>query len=763
MIRLFGASLLLASGVAGAAALQSIAPGQTALVTVQGEGFSNALVLDVPQGVSKLRLRAVAGNAAQDIDLLVRFDSPFPNSNFDGTAPTPTYLFEHAVQQSTTSGGDEFIVLSSASAYPLRPGPVFLSLVNFDALPSSITVTAEALSDDFFVPITVDFDDTRQSCDLSGWNDATARTPVRGNSGTTLGAQRRNALLEAARLLSEEIRPTAPLTVQACWASLEFGDSGGTLAQAGAFYRVVRDNGRFTGLAFLPERYTGYQGTVAAHQAGNRLCNYVGGTCSNYLADIRAEFNLAVDQASNVARRFDYGFTPEAGTTSFVSVAMHEIAHGLGFAGSLDLDAESTRFGEQRLLQGLPYDDAYGSFARSSVGGSLNPIPLLRLSNADRLATLVSGTGLRFGGPISLASPENPFPGFAPPANHISLHAPSPVRPGSSYSHLNTLNNSAGPQLMTAAINSAGPRSLGVARLILEDIGWYRTARQPAPAPAVVEGQYFDPQRNGHGFEIRRIEGFAAQNGDPLYFVTFYTYDASGRPEFFTATGSVIDGVFAPAEDAVTGDSLLRNIYLGRDSDPQTRADASPGYNGQVRIDFANAANHPACFTTADGRALDGPTALLSFRINASGPTQWCVQSLTDPNAAPAVDFSNQWYDPSDGGWGLSIVSVPGAGGDALALEIYYPDAQGNGRWALVQTENYVPGQPLPVLSFSGFCRDCTPTELDAVEIGEMVLDLRRPGEGQSTVSFDITWPGAEGGRFTRSNSPIIPVGTPAF
>lgn len=731
-------ALLLGALLSTPSLARELAPGQSAQVDLGANGFNNLLWINVPEGVDRLRLRATAPDPATDIDLLVRYDSPFPNSSYDGSPPTASHLFDHAVQLSANSAGDEFVVLSSASGQPLRAGPVYISLLNFSSQPVTVSFSSEVLPADFFHPITVVFDDSRNECDIAGWNDASARSPIRGNNGTTLGQQRRNAVNEAARLLSEELRPNAPITVQGCWDTLEFSDSGGVLAQAGPYYRLVRDAGRRLGVHFLPERFTTFPGTVAAHQAGTTICRYAGGNCADFLPDVFSQFNYAVDQASNASRRFDYGFEPLAGTTSFVSVAMHEIAHGLGFAGTLDLSAESTRFGDQRLFRGLPYDDAYGRFARSSIGGLLSDIPLLRQSNGDRLTALTSNLGLRFGGPITLSSPDNPFPGFAPPANYIALHSPSPVRAGSTYSHLNTINNSAGPQLMTASINSAGPRTLGAAKPIMQDVGWYQARRAPPPATAIFEGQYFDPRRDGHGFEIRRTAAFTAQNGDPLYFVTFYSYDDSGRPEYFTATGTLIDGVFAPATDAETGDSLLRNLYLGRNSNPQTRADPAPDYDGQIRIDFVNAANHPACFVDGEGRTLDGPAAVMSFRINAQDETQWCVQPVTDPQSLPAVDFGNQWYDPADGGWGLSIVSVPGAAGDALALEIYYPDAQGKGRWALVQTERYVPGATMPVFSLTGFCRGCPSSELQPLQIGEMSLDLKRPGEGQSRASFDI-------------------------
>lgn len=764
MRRLLILPCLLASAATLAASTQTLQVGQSASVAIVGNGFSNELVLQVPEGVRRLRLRATAADPTADIDLLARRESPFPDATFDGAAPTPEYLFEHATHRSASAGGDEFIVLADASGRPLTPGPLHLSLLNFSSQPQTVSFVSEVLPDDFFFPIQVVFDDPGFGCNLSGWNDTSPRSPVGGNNGTTLGQQRRNALLEAARLLSEALRPLAPLTVQACWDDLEYSNGSGVLAQAGANFLLVDDPGQGRSTGYLAERFVVYPGTVAAHQAGTSLCRFAGGSCSTAPADIHATFNLKVDQASNPASRFDYGFTPQSGTASFVSVAMHEITHGLGFFGLVDLDSASPGYGQQKaILGGQPYDDAYGRHVRTSLGGVPSPTPLLRQAGPDVLAAMTSNTGLRFAGPFTLASPDNPFRGYPSPGDQLALHAPGTIARGSTYSHLSTLNNSAGPQLMTAAINSAGPRDLGLARLVLEDVGWYREAHAARSTPQVLEGQYFDPRRNGHGFEIRRIAGIDAANGDPLYFVTFYSYDENGRPEYFTATGTVVDGVFAPAKDATTGDSLLRNLYLGRESTPQTQADPAPDYDGQVRIDFGPARDHPACFKDAEGRSLEGPLAVLSFQINAEQTTQWCVQALTDPETQAELDFSNQWYDPADGGWGLSVVSVPGEGGDALALEIYYPDAQGKGRWALVQTDRYVPGQTLPVWSVSGFCRDCPASELQFQQIGQMQLDLRAPGQGQSTVSFDITWPGVEGGRFVRNGAPIVPVGSPAF
>jgi hypothetical protein len=752
---LLGLFLLSLGVAANAAPSVELRPGQPLAVTLPANGFSNAVFIDVPAGAERLTVRLDADNPAQDVDLLLRYGAPFPNTSYDGRAPLADWLIEHAQFRSVSARGDESVVISPASKQPLRGGRLYLSLVNFSgsAAPATLSATFGASAD--YVPFDLQFDNTASECNVAGWNDPAPRAPLRGNPGTTLGEQRRNAMQEAARLMAEELRPNAPIRMQLCWKddlnfdTTETGCSG-TLAQAGPRFILIDNPGDGIDVPTLDSRYVVQATSVAAHQSGTARCRVGGGDCRTYAADVRATFSTRFDSAAIGTCHLDYGFS-SAGTSgpSFISTAMHEIAHGLGFIGFLTLTGDNV--GRQPVLFGQTFDDAYGRHA-VDIDSASNARPFLRIPVEDRKIALTSFTRLRFAGDATRTSSRNRFAAFAAPENAARLHSPPEVAGGSTYSHLSGVHSG---DLMTASISSSAPRTLGLGLDVLSDVGWRRSARQP-PTFSVGSGQFFDVARDGHGFDLRPIAGF-----DNLYFVVFYSFDANGRPEYFTATGPIVDGVFRPAAGA-TGDSLLRNLYLGPN---QTIADPDPAYRGDVRIDFADSARHPACTDGAGGRALDGVVAIMSWDINGT-LRQWCTQPLLPDRAGIAVDFGNTWFDLNDGGWGLSLLSFPGVGGDGLALQIYFPDAQGRGRWGLMVAPDYQPGQSYPVrIIGNGYCRTCDgpPSDYDLVDIGTLSIRLAAPGEGTSTVSFDLTWPGDEGGRFTRSNVPIVPVGTPRY
>jgi hypothetical protein len=741
------AVLLLGAG--HAIAQQTLQIGTPQAVVLPGVSLTNSVHLDVPAGAERLELRYEAAASGRNLVMMVRFGSPFIGVELDRLLAQSHYF-------SFSAGGEESIVISRAGHQPLRGGRWYFSLVNLSDEETSATLRASLGAADAFVPIRIVFDDTRQGCDVSGWNDNSSRQAEGGNSGTTLGQQRRLAVLEAARIMSEELRPNAEIRVQACWSDLD----DGVLAQAGPrggyFVNdpgIGVEYGLFAVAPYLAARHIVQVAAPAIHQAGTASCRLTVDDCQNPLADARATFNSKIDAQANENRRFDYGFVHSGSTSkpSFLSVAMHEIGHGIGFLG---LTSKTTGVQPAFLGSGPRYDDAYGHHARFVTGGTDREF--LRLSNEERVQAMTSSDNLRFAGERSVGHPQNPYLNFALPTSMVRLHSPPTISAGSTYSHLSGTNHLVAPQLMSAQIHASAPRSLGLGVGLFEDIGFFNTA-SAVPAPAgVLQSQYLDPARNGHGFEIRRITGIPGV--DNLYFVIFYSYEANGRPEFFNSVGEIVDGVFLPARDQ-HGNSLVRPQYVGPG---QTESD--PAFEGELRIDFVDATRHPACHDGAAGRALDGSTAIMSWTVQGV-QRQWCVQPLVAGREGVEIDFSNQWWDPSDGGWGLSVLSFPGAGGDGLGLQLYFPDANGRGRWALVQTASYVPGAELPVLyPTAGYCRTCTmPGAQQFEQIGTMSIDLRAPGEGASTISFDVTWPGPEGGRFVREDAQIEPVGTPNY
>ena len=155
------------------------------------------------------------------------------------------------------------------------------------------------------------------------------------------------------------------------------------------------------------------------------------------------------------------GTTP-LGKYDFVSVVLHELCHGLGFVGSMTVNAskDTGRWG----YDGFPY--IYDLF---TVNGSSEQLIETSLfpNPSTTLATQLQSQNIYFNG--STAAQEN---GNSNPR----LYAPSTWQQGSSYSHLDEATFQVGNvnSLMTPGIASAesihdpGPISLG----IFEDMGW---------------------------------------------------------------------------------------------------------------------------------------------------------------------------------------------------------------------------------------------------------------------------------------------------
>ncbi|MRW84623.1 peptidase [Pseudoduganella sp. FT26W] len=167
-----------------------------------------------------------------------------------------------------------------------------------------------------------------------GFNDPTLVTPVGGNSGITLGAQRLNAFQAAASKWGETLTSTVPIRVLATWDALPCTDTAAVLGSAGAL-EVFSD---FPG-APQPNAWYGKAET-------NKL---IGFDADPDTPDIRARFNVNLGQPGCfTGSPFYLGLDNQHGPyTDLVTVLLHEFAHGLGFQTYTD-----DQSGE--LLAGIP-------------------------------------------------------------------------------------------------------------------------------------------------------------------------------------------------------------------------------------------------------------------------------------------------------------------------------------------------------------------------------------------------------------------------
>jgi Carboxypeptidase regulatory-like domain len=250
-------------------------------------------------------------------------------------------------------------------------------------------------------------------------------------------ANAKAAFSYAASIWASQLNSSVPIKINACWtASL----TGNTLGRGGT--TSFRYN--FTN---APRANTLYPVALANALAGTDLNTS------------QAEMDIAYN--SNITSwYFGTDGNPAWNQTDFVSVVLHEMAHGLGFLGTMSVSSGQGSWG-----LGSGYPGIYDRFTENGAGQQLINTALFPNPSAA-LATQLTGGDVWFDGPNARAGNSG---------NRARLYAPGTWSSGSSYSHLNqtTYEGSANtlmvPVLMQGtSIHSPGPIVMG----IYKDLGW---------------------------------------------------------------------------------------------------------------------------------------------------------------------------------------------------------------------------------------------------------------------------------------------------
>ena len=256
------------------------------------------------------------------------------------------------------------------------------------------------------------------------------------------------ALEYAAALWGTWISSSVPIEATACWTTnLGSGDALGT----GMPTEYVRN---FSGAPLVNTYYP-----IA-------LANALGGSDLNPArADIKLEFKS--DVAWSFVTTTHHTTAPAAGE-DLVAVALHELAHGLGFVGNM-------------------YEDYSVGFCGDGYYGFLYPCPTsydwFLVDSQDIALLSYWAAGDRYGMAERLTSDAN-FGGLntvvANGGTAAKLYTPNPWQVGSSLSHLdqNTFGGDVN-RLMTPSYGGVtrhpGPVTLG----IFQDMGWLRADGVP--------------------------------------------------------------------------------------------------------------------------------------------------------------------------------------------------------------------------------------------------------------------------------------------
>jgi len=316
-----------------------------------------------------------------------------------------------------------------------------------------------------------------------GFNDPAPFTPVGGNPATTLGQARLAAFRYAAQIWGSYLNSSVEIQISARMDPLSGDATTAVLGQAGS--ATVHRN-----FPNAPLANTWYPQALANALAKVDL--------DPATPDITARFNSAVDGPILGTVDWYYGFDGNPGTNvDFVTVVLHELAHGLGFQTFAN-PATGSKMG------GL--DDTY---LRHLECHGANPPGYGDGTNAERVACSISDPNLHWVGSntLSAAAVLPLTAGF--PGRHVQMHAPNPLQPGSSVSHFST---AAYPnQLMEPSYTGAN-HSVGLTLRLLQDIGWTLQPRACLPSDTVLclnQGRFMveaywrtDTRRTGIGHAI---------------------------------------------------------------------------------------------------------------------------------------------------------------------------------------------------------------------------------------------------------------------
>ena len=328
----------------------------------------------------------------------------------------------------------------------LSVGLLFFLLSFFSVVPQSIAVTIQFLYTDVSG---VGFNDltelTQRDKDLLAGS---------GNSASTLGEARKNALEHSARLLESRLPGTNVIRIEAFFKSFE----DRTVIATTRMRRII---------SFGPEEllHIGYPPALAEKIKGEKLID-----------ESTPHFIVEFSKSSN----FYYGFTgePPPSSIGFVTLAIHEIIHGLGFHSSLKEDGS---FPEATLdvtdgTRNFSYDvEQWQRIYDVQMYSEEDDEFIVDLEPSSRMRAATSETGLLWDGTVRPGEESSCSYGQRmaelksagiDPDGRPQLHAPRTFDGGSSITHVHVDTDDIMEYLYPF------PRDMDLSFGMLRDMGW---------------------------------------------------------------------------------------------------------------------------------------------------------------------------------------------------------------------------------------------------------------------------------------------------
>ena len=275
-----------------------------------------------------------------------------------------------------------------------------------------------------------------------GLNSPTVVAPVGGNTGTTLGQQRLNVLQHAANIWGGILDSSVAIRVQSRFDPLACNGANADLGSGGPVYTVTLTA----------------PGTVPNTWYPAALANKISGSDTNiFLDDVQLTLTSSFDSGCAFPRTWYYGLDAAGnpGTTfDAVTVALRELAHGLGFYTFVDVTSGALFFDKNDIFMTFLEDHSTG-------------LTWGQMSNAQRAASAIDTGDLHWIGERVLDSIGILSGGTA--NGHVLMHAPAVAAPGATAIFWDA---SLTPDQLLEPSPTGANHDPGMSRAVMADIGW---------------------------------------------------------------------------------------------------------------------------------------------------------------------------------------------------------------------------------------------------------------------------------------------------
>ncbi len=286
-----------------------------------------------------------------------------------------------------------------------------------------------------------------------GFYDPTPVEAVGGNMATTLGEQRQNVFLEAARIWGKELLSDVTIYVNASFTPLTCSENSGVLGSAEPNY--IHSN-----FDNAPQADTWYVGALANSLSGQILAKN---------ADIDARFNSNIDYNDDCLNGINWYLGLDGKNNKdmdLLTVVLHEMAHGLGFISLVDVADGSLRLGEVNGEE-VRYHDIWDHYLYGVRLGTW-----LNLTDEQRAYSATRDNNLVWQGE-NVTLHASAYSEGVHELGLFKMYAPNSVELGSSVSHF---DKSVTPNTLMEPEFTEHTTDVGLAGALLEDIGWLRPA-----------------------------------------------------------------------------------------------------------------------------------------------------------------------------------------------------------------------------------------------------------------------------------------------